>query len=237
MEEIKKRTIRGKEDKDERFFSSKEIERLRHAQEEVVWLLNRNYPISNIIDFVGGRYQFSTRQRMAIRRASCSIKDLEVRRDKEISVSSLKGKTINIDALSKGLLIKCMDGAIRDLAGLRGTYRLIDKTYGVLEILGKAFRSLELECVNFYIDAPVSNSGNLKAAIYEAAEKWEVNVNVDIVINPDVILEKSNYVVSSDSIILDKCDGWINLVSYIIKEYIDNAWVINLEKYNSEKRN
>lgn len=130
-----------------------------------------------------------------------------------------------------------MDGAIRDLAGLRGTYRLIDKTYGVLEILGKAFRSLELECVNFYIDAPVSNSGNLKAAIYEAAEKWEVNVNVDIVINPDVILEKSNYVVSSDSIILDKCDGWINLVSYIIKEYIDNAWVINLEKYNSEKRN
>lgn len=50
MEEIKKRTIRGKEDKDERFFSSKEIERLRHAQEEVVWLLNRNYPISNIID-------------------------------------------------------------------------------------------------------------------------------------------------------------------------------------------
>ena len=241
MEEIKKRTIRGKEDKDERFFSSKEIERLRHAQEEVVWLLNRNYPISNIIDFVGGRYQFSTRQRMAIRRASCSIKDLEVRRDKEISVSSLKGKTINIDAfnfiISKGLLIKCMDGAIRDLAGLRGTYRLIDKTYGVLEILGKAFRSLELECVNFYIDAPVSNSGNLKAAIYEAAEKWEVNVNVDIVINPDVILEKSNYVVSSDSIILDKCDGWINLVSYIIKEYIDNAWVINLEKYNSEKRN
>ena len=247
MEEIKKRTIRGKEDKDERFFSSKEIERLRHAQEEVVWLLNRNYPISNIIDFVGGRYQFSTRQRMAIRRASCSIKDLEVRRDKEISVSSLKGKTINIDAfnfiislevaLSKGLLIKCMDGAIRDLAGLRGTYRLIDKTYGVLEILGKAFRSLELECVNFYIDAPVSNSGNLKAAIYEAAEKWEVNVNVDIVINPDVILEKSNYVVSSDSIILDKCDGWINLVSYIIKEYIDNALVINLEKYNSDKRN
>ena len=57
MEEIKKRTIRGKEDKDERFFSSKEIERLRHAQEEVVWLLNRNYPISNIIDFEGINFQ------------------------------------------------------------------------------------------------------------------------------------------------------------------------------------
>lgn len=238
MEEMKKSTIRGKDDKDERFFSSKEIERLKYAQEEVVWLLNRNYPISNIIDFVGGRHQFSTRQRMALRRASCSSKDLEVRKDKEISVSNLKGKTINIDAfnfiislevgLSKGLLINCMDESIRDLAGLRGTYRLIDKTYNVLEILGEAFRSLELECVNFYIDAPVSNSGKLKTAIYEAAENWSVNVNVHIVVNPDVILEKSNYVVSSDSIILDKCHGWINLVSYIIKKYIDDAWVINL---------
>ena len=238
MEEMKKSTIRGKDDKDERFFSSKEIEGLKYAQEEVVWLLNRNYPISNIIDFVGGRHQFSTRQRMALRRASCSSKDLEVRKDKEISVSNLKGKTINIDAfnfiislevgLSKGLLINCMDESIRDLAGLRGTYRLIDKTYNVLEILGEAFRSLELACVNFYIDAPVSNSGKLKTAIYEAAENWSVNVNVHIVVNPDVILEKSNYVVSSDSIILDKCHGWINLVSYIIKKYIDDAWVINL---------
>lgn len=238
MEEMKKSTIRGKDDKDERFFSIKEIERLKYAQEEVVWLLNRNYPISNIIDFVGGRHQFSTRQRMALRRASCSSKDLEVRKDKEISVSNLKGKTINIDAfnfiislevgLSKGLLINCMDESIRDLAGLRGTYRLIDKTYNVLEILGEAFRSLELACVNFYIDAPVSNSGKLKTAIYEAAENWSVNVNVHIVVNPDVILEKSNYVVSSDSIILDKCHGWINLVSYIIKRYIDDAWVINL---------
>ena len=66
MDEAKKSTIRGKEDKDERFFSSEEIKRLKYAQEEVVWLLNRNYPISNIIDFVGGRHQFSSRQRMAL---------------------------------------------------------------------------------------------------------------------------------------------------------------------------
>ena len=100
MEEVKKSTIRGKEDKDERFFSKKEIERLKYAQEEVVWLLNRNYPISNIIDFVGGRHQFSSRQRMALRRASCSNKDLEIRKSKEISVYELEGKTINIDTFN-----------------------------------------------------------------------------------------------------------------------------------------
>ena len=76
-------------DKDERFFSSEEIKILKYAQEEVFWLLNRNYPISNIIDFVGGRHQFSSRQRMALRRASCSNMDLEIRRGKEVSVYDL----------------------------------------------------------------------------------------------------------------------------------------------------
>lgn len=240
MEEVKKSAIRGKEDKDERFFSKKEIERLKHAQEEVVWLLNRNYPISNIIDFVGGRHQFSSRQRMALRRASCSNKDLGIRRSKEISIYDLEGKTINIDtfnfiislevALSRGLLINCMDGSIRDLAGLRGTYRLIDKTYIVLYILGEVFKKLKIKGVNFYIDGPVSNSGKLKAAIYEISEKWDVDVNVEIVPNPDIVLEKSNYVISSDSIILDKCDGWINLVRYIIDNNISDYWLIDLGK-------
>ena len=36
MDEVKKSTIRGKEDKDERFFSSEETKRLKYAQEEVV---------------------------------------------------------------------------------------------------------------------------------------------------------------------------------------------------------
>lgn len=237
MDEVKKSTIRGKEDKDERFFSSEETKRLKYAQEEVVWLLNRNYPISNIIDFVGGRHQFSSRQRMALRRASYSSKDLQIRREKEISIYDLEDKTLNIDtfnfiislevALSKGLLINCMDGSIRDLAGLRGTYRLIDKTYIALDILGDVFKKLKIKGVNFYIDAPVSNSGKLKTAIYEISEKWNIDVNVEIVSNPDVILEKSNYVVSSDSIILDKCDGWINLVRYIVEEYMKGVWIID----------
>lgn len=134
----------------------------------------------------------------------------------------------NCTSFSRGLLINCMDGSIRDLAGLRGTYRLIDKTYIALDILGEIFKKLKIKGVNFYIDAPVSNSGKLKTAIYETSEKWDVDVNVEIIPNPDVILEKSNYVVSSDSIILDKCDGWINLVGYMIEKYVKEVWIIDL---------
>lgn len=39
-------------------------------------------------------------------------------------------------ALSASLLLKCMDGTIRDLAGLRGTYCLIDKTDTAILLIG-----------------------------------------------------------------------------------------------------
>lgn len=40
-------------------------------------------------------------------------------------------------ALSDSLLLKCMDGTIRDLVALRGTYRLIDKTKTAIMLVGK----------------------------------------------------------------------------------------------------
>ena len=238
-ENQKKITVRGTDPKDNRFFSIENIYMLRKAEEEVVWLLDRGYYISSIMELVGGRYQFSSRQRIAIQRASCAIKNLTLRKAKEYKIDELSGKDINIDAfnfiitlevaLSKGLLIRCMDGTIRDLAGLRGTYRLIDKTYIVLEILEKAFEDLKLRVVNFYIDKPVSNSGKLKTNILEASTRWNCNTNVYIVQNPDKELENMDYVVSSDSIILDKCTGWINLAKYIIEEYITDVDIVNLD--------
>ena len=74
-------SIRGRDTKDNRFFSNEAIEKLRYAQEEVVWLLNRGYPIGSIINLVGGRYQFSSRQRAALQRASCTYNLLEIRKE------------------------------------------------------------------------------------------------------------------------------------------------------------
>ena len=43
----------------------------------------------------------------------------------------------------------------------------------------------------------------------------------------DSTLEKLDYVVSSDSIILDKCKSWINLNKKIIEEKIDDKFYID----------
>ena len=193
---------RGFDLNDKRWFSEKELIRLRKAHEEIKWLLDRDYKLESIINFVGSRYQFSTRQRDALKRATCSSANELLRKSKEISINDIKGQSLNIDgfnliinlevALSGGTLIIGDDGLVRDLAGLRGTYKLIDKTDITLDYIFNFLKSINIESINIYLDSPVSNSGNLKIKIFEYAEKYNLNTSVELVNNADVILEKLN---------------------------------------------
>ncbi len=229
---------RGFDLNDKRWFSEKEIIRLKKAHEEIKWLLDRDYKLESIINFVGARYQFSTRQRDALKRSTCNTENETLRKSKELSIGEIANNTLNIDgfnliinlevALSGGTLIIGDDGLIRDLAGLRGSYKLIDKTDISLEYIFKYLKLKNINNINFYLDSPVSNSGNLKIKILEYAEKYKLNTSVELVNNADVILEKLNNVVTSDATILDKCSSYFNLSKKIINEYIKDSIIISL---------
>lgn len=229
---------RGFDINDKRWFSKKELLKLKKAHEEIKWLLDRDYKLESIINFVGGRYQFSTRQRDALKRGTCSTENEILRKSKELHINEISDKTLNIDgfnliinlevALSGGTLILGDDGLIRDLAGLRGTYKLIDKTDMVLDYLFKFLVLNKVKGINFYLDLPVSNSGNLKVKILEYAEKYNINITVELVNNADVILEQLSSVVSSDATIVDKCISHFNLSKKLIDTYIKDAIIISL---------
>lgn len=235
-----KQTVRGKDQEDPRFFSNEAMEKLRYAQEELRFLMDRNYSMTPIIKLVGDRYQFSTRQRLALQRSTCKTKSLQIRKKKSLSFNSISEGPIYIDgfnliitlevALSGGLILLGQDGATRDLAGLRGTYRLIDKTDEALKLLGRAFEELKAKGVHFYLDAPVSNSGRLKVKILEYAKKWNFTVEVSLVNNPDTILSNMNRIVTTDAIILDNCESYFNLAAYCIQTYLTDAFVIDLSR-------
>jgi hypothetical protein len=232
-EKIKKR---GFDEEDHKWFSKQAIEKLKIAQEEVEWLLNRGYKLSSIIDLIGGHYQFSSRQRNALQRATSSKTQYEKRKATRLPVEAYKENCIYIDgfnliitlevALSGSVLILGNDGALRDLAGLRGTYRLIDKTDEALKLIGEAFRQLKVPEAKFFLDAPVSNSGRLRSRILEHAYSWGIPVEVELIPNADPILSKMGRIVTGDSIILDECKSWFNLSREIIEFYIKDAWII-----------
>jgi len=224
-------------DTDGRDFSAESLMVLRKAQQEILWLLDRGYPIKNAVTFVGNHYLLSGRQRLALMRATAPTEAAAERRRKE--AADCRGQTVNIDglnliitlevALSGSPLIRCMDGTVRDLAGLRGTYRLIGKTDTAIRLTGDKLEAMKAAGAVFYLDSPVSNTGRLKTRIFELLGRRGFALSVELVNNADAVLKDKPCVATSDAIILNECVSWVNLAAAIISESVDKAEYISLE--------
>lgn len=220
---------------DIRDFSSKSIETLKRASSDVLAIIDRGYPIKSVSTFVGNHYQLSERQRIAIVRAVSPTVDVKTRLDK--LKTHCEDETVYIDGLnviitletmlSETTLIKCMDNTLRDLCGLRGTYKLIDKTDTAIKLIGEELANLKVSKVMFYLDSPVSNTGRLSQRIYELLQGFPFEVEVELVPNADVILESKSNVITSDAIILNKCYSWINLVYSIVCKKYPNTPIVD----------
>jgi hypothetical protein len=234
-----KNVKRGFDPDDLKIFSKENITELKIAQEEIQWLLDRGYKIKQIIEFTGNHYLLSARARTALQRTTSSTAEYEKRRSTMLPFECAKDGCLNIDgfnliislevAISGSPILLGKDGVYRDLAGLRGTYRIIDKTDNALNLIGKTLQELSVPMVKFYLDSPVSNSGRLKTKILECSEQWGMPVDVDLIPNVDAVLAGKERIVTGDSIILDECKSWFNLSRKIIEDHIQDAWVIDLE--------
>jgi hypothetical protein len=232
-----KKTRRGFDPGDRDDFSDEALQMLSAAQGEIQWLLDKGYKIGPVVDFVGNHYQLSSRQRTALQRASSSSLQCTRRISSMLTFEAAKDGCLYIDgfnliitlevALSGSLVILGNDGVLRDLAGLRGTYFLIDQTDAALALIGETFKELSVPGAVFYLDAPVSNSGRLRSRILEHAAGWDIPVTVELVPNSDLVLSKMSRVVTGDSIILDQCSSWFNLSKKIVTDRIKDAWIVN----------
>ena len=233
-----KTVARGYVPEDEKFFSEEALKILRTASRDIKYLVYQGYPIKNASVFVGNHYTLSERQRLALVRSISSDIQLEVRKQKEISVLP-EGAVLFIDgfntvitlevAFSGSPVFECMDGTVRDLAGLRGTYRLIDKTELAVNAIGEFLSERKIKKAAFYLDAPVSNSGRLGQKIKELFEKYDFETEIIIINEVDYALKQiDGIIVSGDAIILDNCKNWYNLVSRILEKenLLKNSYVI-----------
>ena len=208
---------RGYVPEDEKQFTGTQLELLIKAAREVQFLLDRGYEIKPTTTFIGNHYMFSERQRLALARMVSPMERITERKSKELLQKEEKKlpKTVHIDgfntiitlevALSGSPVLYCGDGTIRDLAGLRGTYRIIDQTKEAIMRILQQLDVLKIENACFYLDAPVSNSGRLSSLIMECADKYNVSVKTQVINDVDRVLEQLAGVISGDAIILNNC--------------------------------
>jgi hypothetical protein len=230
---------RGYVPEDEKQFTGKQLELLQKAADEVQFLLDRGYDVKPVTTFVGNHYLFSERQRLALARSVSAKEYIQKRVNKEL-LQTERGnlpETVHIDgfntvitlevALSGSPVFYCRDGALRDLAGLRGTYRVIDKTQTAIELLLRQLKLLHISEAVFYLDAPVSNSGRLSGLIRQCAKRYSISVQTQIIPDVDRVLEQMEGVISGDAIILNCCKSWLNVLP-TIAEQIESVWKIQL---------
>ena len=227
---------RGYKPQDQLEFGPQAAERLYTAAQELVFLINRDYDTKAASTFIGNHHMLSQRQRLALARMVSPKSALAARRRRELpqapEVLVLDGFNTIITlevALSGSLLLEGMDGTIRDLAGLRGSYHIVDKTYQAVELLLEWLDRLAVREALFYLDQQVSNSGRLRSLLLERAEGRLVCVQAELHPHVDGQLSQMDRVVTSDAIILDKCGSWYNLNRVLLEQAIPDAWIFRLE--------
>ncbi len=233
---------RGKHPEDARLFSKKWIPILREAAADLSFLFSRGYSEKSALKLVGDHYQLDQRQRRGVLGAACSEASLEYRQAHVLETNGLAGQTLRIDgynilisvesAMAGGILLRGRDGCIRDLASVHGSYHKVEETLGAIHALGRTLERLNIAMAHWYFDAPVSNSGRLKALLYEEAEKFGWNWHIELDHNPDKILAESDGVaVTSDGWILDRASNWANVGEVVTCSLEPRPEVIDLGSF------
>jgi hypothetical protein len=218
---------RGRHPQDDRLFAPDQIPLLIRAVADLSYLFTQGYAETAALKLVGDHYQLTRRQRRAVLGASCSDTALASRTERRQSTEQLHGAEIALDGynqlitaesiLSNGILLRGRDGCVRDLASVHGSYRRVEETSDAIHLLGECLHGLQAARVTWLFDAPVSNSGRLRALMQELALAQGWDWDIQLISQVDKTLASSAAVViSSDSWILDRASRWASITGALL---------------------
>lgn len=229
---------RGPHQADATLFAADALPSLRDAVADLSWLLGRGYVDPSATKLVGDRYRLRQRQRIAVSRSAAGSEVLTARLAKRQDPNSLAGATLSVDAfnvligmetaLSGGVLLRGIDGALRDLSSVHGSYRRVAVTEAALDALVSTITRWSPAAVTWFVDRPVSNSGRLAGWIRDRAPEdieWQVKLPYDA---DGSVIDAGGVACSADARVLDLAPAWADLVSETVEAHTGEAWVVDL---------
>lgn len=223
---------RGKDASDDRLFGDPKMQKkLINGVKDMCYLLSRGFAEKSSLQLVGNRYKLNARQQCALRGMSASEQQISLRSACRIKHENLKNKKVVVDgfnllillesALSGAYVFKGLDDHYRDVSGVHGTYKRVQKTEEALMLVGNSLKELGVLSVVWYFDAPVSNSGRIKTKLRELADLHQFPWEIELVNNPDVeLINSDQIVISSDAWVLNQAQVHFNMGAYLIEKRI-----------------
>ena len=223
----------------EKTFRDTGIDALGEAVIDALFLLNRGHSLKRATHIAMEHYQLSEMQRVALSRSLDPDKTVQMRQKSRLNREDLCEKTVYIDGfnaiilmesvVSESPIFRCLDGSIRDLANLKGSYKIIDKTEPGIRLILSQLAKLHVAKAIINIDSPVSNSRNLKVLILQLAEDYPVDVEVNLIDACDKSFYDKEFVITGDSVVLDNVKSWAPFYSWIVEDYQTDhrVWLID----------
>lgn len=186
------------------------------AIEDYEFFLSRKYPQKTILKLVGDRYRLSGTERTMLYRGITIKEKAEMRFQKLIPETNLRGEVVLVDALNQLFTISayllgrpvflCNDGFLRDAMELHGKSIGTHLPIRAFELVMAYFVKLECSGMVFYFDRQVN--GCLQ--YYELLAKklpdfiMQPEIILSHTVDKDLINQTEGFIATSDSVIIEK---------------------------------
>lgn len=205
---------------------------LKEAKKDFQYLLERGFPRTGALEYVGNHYLLGQMERNYLNRTVFSREKIKTRKNKLILLSDVKGKDVLVDGYNvlittetifqgaDDLIVNCDDGVTRDVKAVFGKYKENETTEIALKSIISLLKLFKPNRMLFYYDSPVSLSGELARTTKEILDSCEVPGDAHTSKNVDWKLVSLSHklgavVATSDGIIMDKVDSVLDIPAYI----------------------
>ncbi len=200
--------------------------KIRSALQDLLYLLEQDYPRKASIELVGNRYRMTSEERMVLFRGVFTQGVCEHRIGRRWSEASASYKRCVIDSynvfitiesyLQGRLVFRALDGYIRDVSGVYGNYSFGSLTLRALDLVVAALQRYlsSISMFYFYLDSPVSRSGDFAALLREKMEGAGIPAQVEAVKSPDKLIQTQHapdLIATSDSVLIDSVDCCVDI--------------------------
>ena len=215
---------------------NKEI--LEIAAVDFLYLLDRGYPRATCLQLVGNRYNLDRLHRDLLHRGVFARKEAEWRRDRLVGPEQLVDCKLLVDGhnvlittescLAGRHLVAAIDGVIRDVAGISHRYRISSLTHEAIDHIFKILHRHPPRETQFFLDAPIRQSGELAALLRSALKRWNLPGDARALNVPEKqLITAEGTVASSDSAVLDEVQQGFDLAAAVIKSLPQQANLID----------
>ncbi len=198
---------------------------IEEAKKDLYLLLNRKYPKSYALRFVGDHYGLKNEERYLLSRSVFPKEYIIKTKKKKVALKEIQGSHLFIDGYNviittesvlMGKAFRSMDGLMRDTRNVSNRYRVTKNTLEAVDLIFDVLERYPPKETIFYLDKMMRQSGRLSEMLRMSLKERNLEGESNTIENVDYTLKnKEGIIATNDSAIIIQVNRIIDLPSKV----------------------